>query len=145
PDPLLQHSNTPSLQLVSYRTAFQYDSLDRVTNMIYPDNDQVGYEYSARGLLQRIAGGPSGSILSNLVYCPSGQQQQIDYGNGVRTTYAYDNRQRLASLLTLHVSRFTDQLINFSYTFDGVSNIKAIADQRDTSAISTSDSRRNSQ
>jgi RHS repeat-associated protein len=146
PDPLLQHSNTPSLQLVSYRTAFQYDSLDRVTNMIYPDNDQVGYEYSARGLLQRIAGGPSGSILTNLVYCPSGQQQQINYGNGVSTAYAYDNRQRLINLQTaFQPSTPNQQLINFNYTLDGVSNIKAIEDQRDPSAISTSDSRRNSQ
>ena len=34
PDPLLQSSNTPSPPLVNYRTAFQYDSLDRVTTMI---------------------------------------------------------------------------------------------------------------
>ena len=145
PDPLLQDSNAPPLQLVSYRTTFEYDSLDRVTTLIYPDNDQVSYEYNDRGLLQRIVGGPSGSILSNLVYAPSAQQQQVDYGNGVRTTHSYDNRQRLVSLLTFHVSRFTDQFINFNYTFDGVSNIKAIADQRDTSVVSASDTRRNSQ
>jgi RHS repeat-associated protein len=132
--------------LVSYQTTFQYDSLDRLTTMLYPDNDQVGYEYNARGLLQRIAGGPGGSILSNLVYCPSAQQQQIDCGNGVRTTCAYDNRQRMASLLTVsQASTLNQQIIDFAYTFDGVSNIKAISDQRDTSILSASDPRRNNQ
>ncbi|HTL58005.1 MAG TPA: toxin TcdB middle/N-terminal domain-containing protein [Candidatus Limnocylindrales bacterium] len=145
PDALVQDLNSSSFPLVSYRTAFQYDSLDRVTTMIYPDNDQVSYEYNDRGLMGRIVGGPSGSILSNLVYAPSAQQQQIDYGNGVRTTYAYDNRQRLTSLLTFHATNASDQLINFSYTFDGVSNIKAIQDQRDTSLVSATDKRRNSQ
>ncbi len=131
--------------LVSYRTAFQYDSLDRVTTMVYPDNDQVSYEYNDRGLLARIPGGPSGSIISNLVYAPSAQQQQIDYGNGVRTTYAFDNRQRLTSLLTFHAAQPSDQLINFAYTFDGVSNIRQIDDQRPTSAIPLTEPRRNTQ
>jgi YD repeat-containing protein len=144
PDPLLQSSNALS-PLVSYRTMFQYDSMDRITTMVYPDNDQVSYQYNDRGLMGRIIGGPSGSILSNLVYAPSAQQQQIDYGNGVRTTYAYDNRQRLSSLLTFHATNVNDQLINFSYTFDGVSNIKAIQDQRDTTTVAATDKRRNSQ
>ncbi len=146
PDPLLESSNMLSAPLVNYRTAFQYDSLDRVATMVYPDNDQVSYQYNDRGLLAGIPGGPSGSILSDMVYAPSAQQQQIDYGNGVRTTYAYDNRQRLTSLLTVsQPSTFNLQLINFGYTFDGVSNIKSIADQRPTAAIPATDPRRNSQ
>ena len=37
------------------------------------------------------------------------------------------------------------ELIHFAYTFDGVSNIKSIADQRDVSAVSPDDKRRNTQ
>ena len=62
--------------------------MDRVTRMVYPDNDEVSYHYGERGLLYRIVGGPWGSILTNLVYTPAGQQHQISYGNGVETTYA---------------------------------------------------------
>ncbi|MGA2658756.1 MAG: RHS repeat-associated core domain-containing protein, partial [Verrucomicrobiota bacterium] len=149
PDPALASTvspQPPATGLVSYRTSFQYDSLDRLTTLVYPDNDQVSYQYNDRGLLERIVGGPSGSILSDLVYAPSAQQEQIDYGNGVRTTYAYDKRQRLTSLLTVsQPSTLNQQLLDFSYTFDGVSNLKAIEDQRDTSAIPPSDTRRNSQ
>ncbi|HVV70782.1 MAG TPA: hypothetical protein VHI52_04665, partial [Verrucomicrobiae bacterium] len=50
PDPFLQVSNA-SPPLVAYRTGFQYDSMDRVTRLTYPDNDQVSYEYNPRGLL----------------------------------------------------------------------------------------------
>jgi len=148
PDPALAStlSPQPATGLVSYRTSFQYDSLDRLTTLVYPDNDQVSYQYNDRGLLQSIVGGPSGAILSDILYAPSAQQAQIDYGNGVRTTYAYDKRQRVTSLLTVsQPSTLNQQLINFTYTFDGVSNIKTIQDQRDASAILPSDPRRNSQ
>jgi hypothetical protein len=114
--------------------------------MVYPDNDEVSYHYNARSLPEDITGGPSGHILSGLAYLPSGQQQEINYGNGVRTTYAYDQRQRLAQLLTVSPpSTSSQQLINFSYTFDGVSNIKAIEDHRSEATVPAGDPRRNTQ
>src|SRR5262249_32797013 len=114
PDPLLQAAGNGPSQLVAYRTQLAYDSFDRIINMIYPDNDQVGYEYDARGLLQRITGGPSGSIVPSIGYTPGGQQEQIDCGNGVRTSYAYDSRQRLVHLRTASLSASPpQQLIDF--------------------------------
>ena len=148
PDPLLSTNLNPETSiLVSYKTAFSYDSMDRVTRMVYPDNDEVSYQYGERGLLSRIVGGPSGSILTNLVYTPAGQQQQIEYGNGVEATYSYDGRQRLSKLLTVSPpTTLSQQLINFSYTFDGVlSNVRTIEDQRDPSTVPATDPRRNSQ
>ena len=148
PDPLI----TDHGALVSYGTKFAYDSLDRLTNLTYPDADQIRYEYNDRNLLQSIPGGftggqaQPGNILSNLRYLPSGQMAQIDYGNGVRTTYAYDSRLRLKNLLTVsQSSTLNQQLINFAYDFDGVSNIKSIADLRPGSAVPAGDPRRNSQ
>jgi RHS repeat-associated protein len=142
-------------QLVSFRTAFAYDSLDRVTTLTYPDSDQVGYHYNARNLLKRISGGPLGSqalagrIISNITYRASDQLTQIDYGNGVRTTYDYDPRLRLNSLLTVGRDSVEPsnarQLLNFTYEFDGVSNIKAIRDQRPGAAVPGGDKRRNTQ
>ena len=41
-------------QLVSYRTGFDYDALDRLTSLTYPDNDAIGYRYNDRSLLQAI-------------------------------------------------------------------------------------------
>jgi RHS repeat-associated protein len=144
-----------AVPLVSYRTGFVYDSLDRVTSLTYPDSDRVGYEYNARNLLQRITGGPAGgnayggNIISALAYRASDQLSEIHYGNGVRTTYAYDPRLRLDSLLT--VGRDTAEpanpreLIHFDYEFDGVSNIRAIRDRRPGSVVAGGDKRRNTQ
>jgi RHS repeat-associated protein len=145
PDPVLL--STPNAQpstLVSYRTAFAYDSLDRVTSLTYPDADQLSYSYNDRTLLQSIPGGPSGSIIAGILYEPSAQLGQITYGNGVVTTYSYDPRLRLVTLDTRH-STFGTQLINFQYDFDGVSNIKSITDFRPGSAVPAGDPRRNTQ
>jgi RHS repeat-associated protein len=145
PDPVLAPTLTYDPQTaVAYKTAFEYDSLDRVTRMIYPDNDEVTYRYNTRSLLDEILGGPTGNILSALKYLPSAQQQRIDYGNGVRTTYDYDARQRMNRLLTRHTASDTE-LVHFSYDLDPVSNIDGIRDERPTSAVPLNDPRRNSQ
>jgi RHS repeat-associated protein len=138
PDPL-------NGQLVSYRTGFAYDSLDRVNTLTYPDNDFVNYGYSSRTLLNQIAGGPSGFVISNILYQPSAQLSEIDYGNGVRTTYGYDPRLRLNTLITAPATNPASPLISFSYDFDGVSNIKSITDNRPGSVAASGDPRRNTQ
>lgn len=132
-------------RLVSYRTDFAYDSLDRVKSLIYPDKDSVGYQYNARTLLAQIVGGPSGSIISNLVYFPSGQQGNILYGNGIQTSYGYDSRLRLNSLVTAPSSNPDGPLISFAYALDGVSNIKTIEDNRPGTVVPAGDKRRNTQ
>jgi RHS repeat-associated protein len=134
------------LALVSYASRFEYDSMDRVIRMRYPDNDEVNYVYNDRNLLERIVGGPNGNIISGIGYRASGQQQQIDYGNGVRTTQSYDPRLRLTELLTVsQPGTLNLDLINFHYDFDGVSNIKAIQDRRNPATVPTVDKRRNTQ
>lgn len=140
PDPLVPHPSS----LASYRTQFGYDSLDRVTTLTYPDSDQVGYRYNTRNLLERITGGPSGSIISNIAYRASDQLARINYGNGVVTTYDYDPRLRLSSLVTGH-SSLAAEYIHFQYDFDGVSNIRQITDARSASAVPAGDPRRNTQ
>ncbi|HVR37047.1 MAG TPA: hypothetical protein VMS21_14480, partial [Methylomirabilota bacterium] len=105
PDPVFWTHRAMSISpswLVSYRTAFEYDSMDRSTRLTYPDLDQITYEYNERGVLKRIPGGPNGNLLSDLAYLPSGQRTRVAYGNGVRTTYNYDPRLRLSALDTRH-------------------------------------------
>jgi RHS repeat-associated protein len=140
-----------AVPLVSFRTGFAYDSLDRVTTLTYPDNDQIAYGYNARNLPRQILGGvngltQNGLVISNILYQPSDQWAQIDYGNGVRTTYGYDPRLRLSSLRTDSPQLAPNsQLIDFAYGFDGVSNIRSITDHRPTSAVPLGDPRRNTQ
>ncbi len=147
PDPVFLATTNRALaqRLVSFRTGFEYDALDRVTSLTYPDNDRIGYEYNTRNLLRRITGGPSGSIVSDIAYRASDQLERIDHGNGVRTAYTYDPRLRLNRLQTGANLGSGASLIDFQYEFDGVSNIQAIRDQRPASAVPRGDKRRNTQ
>ena len=57
PDPVVLrtlHDAGSISSLVSYQTKFEYDSLDRITRLTYPDNDQIDYEYNARTQLASI-------------------------------------------------------------------------------------------
>src|SRR5688572_29187876 len=144
-DPELSPTLAPeSSKLVAYKTKFEFDSLDRVTRLTYPDNDEITYRYNERSLLDGISGGPTGNILSGLRYLPSAQHERIDYGNGVRTTYNYDARQRMNRLRTRHTASDTE-LVHFTYRLDSVSNVEAIHDQRPVGAVPLDNPRRNSQ
>lgn len=134
--------------VVNYKTEMIYDAMDRVVEVIYPDNDRVRYGYNDRSLPEFITGGPSGRIIQSVEYKPSGQQAKISYGNGVETTYNYDPRLRL---IDLHTSSGASQgsgngpLLHYVYTFDPASNITRIDDKRPGTAAPTGDPHRNTQ
>jgi RHS repeat-associated protein len=132
-------------QMVSFRTRHEFDSLDRETRLIYPDNDAIEFDYNRRTLPSRIAGGPSGSIVAQLDYLPSGQTAKTVYGNGVQSKQSFDSRQRLHSLQTLSAGAPEPSLLDFDYTFDDASNLTGIADQRPVSAVTAGTPRRNTQ
>jgi len=139
-----------SQPLVSYRTGFGYDSLDRMISLTYPDNDAIGYTYNNRNLLASIQGGVNGltgagSVIGNIGYQASAQFGSISYGNGIGTQYGYDPRLRLTSITTAPVANSSSPLIAFAYAFDDASNIKTIYDNRPASVVPAGNPRRNTQ
>ncbi len=130
--------------LVSYATRFAYDSLDRPTNLVYPDGDHLKYTYGLRGLLNRISGATDGrAIVSAARYRPSGQFERVEYGNGVATSWGYDPRLRPTEIHTTLPDGQSTDLIRYQYSFDPASNITVIEDIRE--GIAASDPRRNTQ
>jgi RHS repeat-associated protein len=115
----------------NFRTAFEYDAMDRVTAMTFPDNDRITYRYDRRGNLQSIPG-----ILDAIAYTVAGQRESATYPNGITTRYDYDSRLRLSRLTTAHADRPDTPLQDYAYRFDGVSNILNIDDGRDVPATS---------
>lgn len=115
--------------LSSFQNTYEYDSLDRLTRLGYPDGDSIDHGYNARNLPETIGATLSGPIIASIDYIASGQMDGITYGNGVTTDYAYDPRLRLKTLHTSH-SALGTQFIDYSYTFDGASNITRIDDGR---------------
>ena len=114
----------PTGKLRNFYTGMAYDSMDRITTLTYPDQTLALFQYNPRGLLETIPG-----VIAHYDYNPVGQNLKLALANGVTTTYSYDPRQRLETLVS---QRERDQLPlqSFRYHFDGVSNITRIDDQR---------------
>jgi RHS repeat-associated protein len=130
--------------LVPYSTQFAYDVMDRMTDVIYPDNDHVRYTHNSASFVETIDGGVGGrTILSNIDYEATQQQSLVAFGNGVTTSYGYDDRIRLDSLLTN--SPIDGEIIHYTYSYDPVSNITKIADNRPAGLVPLDSPRRNTQ
>lgn len=147
----VNNTNRDKILLVSYKTTYNYDSGDRVTRVIYPDNDEVSYRYNQRRLLDQIVGDasaltPNGLIIQHIRYQPSNQEADIYYGNGLRTTFAHDPCLRLVRLLAVYCkTSVSQQLVNLQYSYDGVSNINMIEDLRPTAVMPEGHLQRNTQ
>ncbi len=131
--------------MISFKMEMTYDALDRVIELIYPDEDRVTYEYNERNLLDKITGGPSSYIIQNIEYTPIGQKQYCAYGNQVSSYYSYDNRLRMNSLTTARYDESDQPILAYGYTFDGASNITRIDDMRPGSLHPSGDVLRNTQ
>lgn len=135
--------------LASYRTGMAYDTMDRVTEVVYPDGDRADYEYNDRSLVERISGGALANaggiahVLAATSYAPTGQRLSFAYGNGVSTSFGYDARKRLTQLRTIDANR--DELLQYQYDFDAVSNITQVTDLRPEEILPSGDARRNHQ
>lgn len=113
-----------------YVSAARFDAMGRVTRTIYPDGDFVDYQYNAGALLAIP------DVVDAISYLPSDQLDEITYANGLTTSYSYDPRNRLSTLITDQTIPTGNPIQSLVYNFDGVSNIAAITDLRSLSADS---------
>jgi len=120
---------TSSDNLSSFYTSQLYDSMDRITQLSYPDGTMINYDYNTRGLLESIS-----EVIERIDYTPHGQKALLDLACGTSTSYEYDYRLRLKGLRTIRTSDGS-VLQDLSYNFDGVSNITDILDNRKSEDI----------
>ena len=109
-----------------YVTGYAYDSLARIRRIIYPDGFSVHYEYDSAGNLARIIDGHQREIAQFIDHNAAGQLKDVRFGNGVSSTYAYDDLLRMISILTRNGSGETQQ--NLLYEFDPAGNVQSITD-----------------
>lgn len=109
-----------------------YNALNRPVSLISPDNSEIKPTYNEANLLERIQARLRGAaewttFVEDVDYNAKGQRESISYGNGVKTSYAYDPLTfRLTNLKT---TRNTGgDLQHLSYTFDPAGNITYIKD-----------------
>ncbi|GEM_PF-2305926 len=121
--------------------AYEFDALNRMTKVTYPDGKSVAYAYDANSnrakltypdssyitydydRLNRLAAikDESANLVASYAYDVLSRRQQLSYANGTQTVYTYDSANRLIQL----ANRKTGQPVNFSqydYTYDNAGN-----------------------
>ncbi|MDV0445682.1 hypothetical protein MmiAt1_12760 [Methanimicrococcus sp. At1] len=115
-------NETISIDNVSYTTRFEYNSLDLIQNVTYPNGQIKSMDYDNRGMLKAIPG-----IIDNIEYDSSNLIKEKTYSNGVSTKMEYDSlTKRLKNLQS--TGNNSAVLQNLTYEFDLKGNVAAIKD-----------------
>jgi RHS repeat-associated protein len=143
---------TALLDPTLYTTTTAYDALNRVKQIIYPEDVEgqrrvLRPSYNRAGALERVAlnGAP---FVEHIAYNAKGQRTLIAYNNRVMTRYAYDERtfrlrrlrsERYTAPLNIefvyHPAAPSQPLQDFAYEYDLVGNITAIHDRTPESGV----------
>jgi RHS repeat-associated protein len=149
----LNWASTVPIEADALASRTRYDALNRPTVLTSPDDSVIRIGYNEANLLERLDANLRGArensepvwtpFVTDVDYDAKGQCTLIEYGNGVRTTYAYDRLSfRLTRVLTRRdASAFPDdcpqqppagwpgcQVQNLHYTYDPVGNITQLRD-----------------
>jgi YD repeat-containing protein len=121
------------LETEVFTTSTTYDALGRAVQQTNPDTSITRPEYLESGKLDKVRVTLKGEtaetdFVTGITYNAKGQREQITYGNGTKTVYAYDDATfRLTSLVTTRTSD-SKVLQDIAYIYDPVGNIVKITD-----------------
>ncbi len=135
-------------------TTYHHDDRDRLARIDYPDGQWIDYDYDAAGhrSLVRTPHGTTGfghDALGRLAritdaqgetiigYTPVGTREQVNYPNGISTTYGYDTRHRLKRLVTRNAVGAT--LLGLTYALNPTGTRAAIHEDAGRSVTYTYD------
>ncbi|MEQ4487937.1 MAG: RHS repeat-associated core domain-containing protein [Dehalococcoides mccartyi] len=112
-----------------YTTTYLYDGLNRIVSITYPNDDIVEYDYNNRGLPLSVESQLAGGIVTSALYNQLGDPTQINFNNGLKTTFGYygldmsgGHYGSLWEIKTLPQSTGTT-LQQFIYTWDAKGNM----------------------
>ncbi len=110
----------------------EYDALNRVICIDLPDNTKKEPVYNEAGLLNTVwitqPAVARKKYVENIDYNAKGQRKLIKYGNGVVTTYEYDELTFLMEKIKTTRRNGAGTLQELYYTYDPVGNITHIKD-----------------
>lgn len=114
---------------------YDYDRQGNVTKVIYPDGYKAVNQYNTLGLIDNIKViMPNGNhfyVVQNVDYFVNMQPGIIEYGNGVRSGFEYDE-EGLYRLIRKTTSKAGAQYQDIGYWFDAGNNITKIVNQSDS-------------
>jgi len=122
----------PTLDEV-FTVSTKVDAQGKPILSISPDQTETRNSYDDAGALLKVeVKSPSATfkeIVKEITYNEKGQRQFIRYGNGIKTSYTYNElNYRLNTIKSLNTT--TNKLLqDISYTYDAIVNIVEIEDQ----------------
>jgi YD repeat-containing protein len=108
----------------TWTTAYSYDLANQLVGITYPSGRSVKYLRNQAGNITKVTSAQQGktSVLADAIaYLPFGPEISRRFGNGLIETQTYDLDYRLGQLATTPV-------LNFTYTYDLINNIRSIGD-----------------
>ncbi len=120
--------STKVINNTTYKVTRQYDALNRLKQLQYPDTAQIKYLYNQAGQVVSVIDAASNyQYVKSIDYNATGQMTQIQYGNGVTTAYTYDPVSfRLKRIYTANTA--AKKLQDLTYEYDAAGQIKKITD-----------------
>ena len=123
----------------SYTSKFAFNAIQQLIAETTPDGSVKTNNYNRLGLLERITvtfpDGTEKPIINDIEYNAKGQRVTIDYANGVKTSYSYENTTwRLIKLYSTRSDRDSKGkerktvIQDIAYTYDPVGNITRLKD-----------------
>jgi len=111
-----------------YIVTRDYDALDRLTEVTYPDGTTATYKYNRQGGVDLVGEGTDEDyFVKETRYDQYGHLEYVRYANGSITEYTYDEYTlKLTHLTTKDASGTIIQ--DLDYDFDAVGNIKSVID-----------------
>jgi RHS repeat-associated protein len=126
-------SVNPELEPEAFTGSTTYDALNRPITTTSPDGSVYRPTFNEANLLEKVDVNLRGAqtatpFVTDIDYDAKGQRVLIEYGNGIKTEYAYD--PLTFRLFNLKTTRAADQarLQELSYTYDPTGNITHIQD-----------------
>jgi RHS repeat-associated protein len=104
-----------------YTLSYAYDQAGNIAAITYPDNTKVNFLIDPMNRATTVKSGST--TLATIAYRPDSRVANITYGNGVLSTYRYDNRGRPTEI---KVVQGQTALLDLSYGYDNVGNVLSI-------------------
>lgn len=113
----------------SYTTQYQYDTWNRLKQLIYPDNEVLTYEYNKGGQMRAVHGKKGKydyPYVQALHYDKFEQRTWLHYGNNTENRYTYNRNNRRMSHLTAGKGD-GNNFMQLEYGYDDVGNITTLS------------------
>ena len=126
-DQLITETTKPAGRSSAWTVSRIYDGEDNVTKLTYPDGTAFHYAFDALNRLTAVQNAAKTNLVSHS-WDSLSRLVRSDRQSGARSTYAFDEADRLSTLTHKASATATTSLLSLAYTRDSVGQITSLTD-----------------